>query len=271
MRRQSLSSEGAPSRRRRRAGFLGVLLPVAAIVAALALTAILGAKANDEMDPARVHEEVSALLAGLPQHGTTLGSPDAPLTLTVFGDLECPTVRKFVTAYLPSIVDTWVRDGRVKLEYRSLKTDTADEQLFFDQETAAIAAGTQHRMWNFALTFIYEQGEHGSDYATPRFLTEIASQVSGLRMAKWQGERRAPTLVRRVAADMALARNKNLRFTPSFLVSSDPQHNGARESGGAPSSTATLEASLAEIAGDLADEALGDVPSVGPLGVEAKS
>jgi hypothetical protein len=92
---------------------------------------------------------VAGLLRGIPQHGNTLGSPGAPITLQVFGDLECIDVKQWFGFLLPAILKELVRTNIVRLEYRSLKTDTLNPTVFVAQQTAALAAGAQGRMWNF--------------------------------------------------------------------------------------------------------------------------
>jgi hypothetical protein len=92
---------------------------------------VLGFGADKATSREEVDREVSELLAGIPQDGPTLGEPKAPITLRVFADLECPTVRRFVVSRLPAIISTWVRNGVIKLEYRSLETDTVNERTFF--------------------------------------------------------------------------------------------------------------------------------------------
>lgn len=53
-------------------------------------------------------QEIGALLAGIPESGSTLGSPTAPVTLQYFGDLECSTTRAFTLIALPHIIRKWV-------------------------------------------------------------------------------------------------------------------------------------------------------------------
>jgi protein-disulfide isomerase len=195
-----------------------VLLPVLAILAILIATAILGFGVTDSSSPKQIDQEVTALLAGIPQHGSTLGSPDAPVTLWMFADLECPTVRRFVESYLPSIIDKWVRTGAMTIKYRSLKTDTLDEQTFFGQEEAALAAGRQDKLWNYALTFVRQQGQHFTEYATGPFLVRIASQVPGLNMKHWDQDRGRPLLFRAIALGIRSAHIQGLRYTPSFTI-----------------------------------------------------
>ena len=105
--------------------------------------------------------EVSSLLAGIPQPGSTLGDPKAPVTLQYFGDLECPFCKQFMLGALPSLIRSYVRGGKLKIEYRSLETATRDPQTFKTQQVAALAAGKQNRMWEYIELFYHEQGRRG--------------------------------------------------------------------------------------------------------------
>lgn len=245
------------------------VIPVLAIAVILATVGALGFGGNSgAVDKKEIQKSVSKLLAGIPQEGATLGSPDAPITVWVLADLECPTVRLFVESYLPSILDTWVRTGDVKLIYRSLETDTYNEKTFYRQEIAALAAGRQDKMWNFALTFVQQQGEKFTEYATNEFLTDIASQVPGLARAQWNQDREDGLLSRRVALDLHSANKMEMSSTPSFLVGvSDGGGNGRLDQVGSTSLRREVEESLGRHIEALDKEAFKDAPTVGPLGV----
>lgn len=246
------------------------LVPVLVIVAILAVVGAVGFGAGSGISEKQVGQEVTELLAGIPQDGPTLGAPDAPITIQIFADLECPTVKRFVVVYLPSIVHKWVRGGDVKLEYRSLETDTGDERMFFQQETAALAAGRQDRMWNFVLTFIHEQEEASTNYATEKFLTDIASQVQGLKRARWRHDRENPSLSEQVALNVYGAHAKGFSFTPSFLIDLSDGKGGHVESSDASNVRREVRASLAKaveaLGKEASEEALKDVPGLGFLG-----
>lgn len=231
-----------------------VIFPVLAIVAILVATAILGFGAGNAPSRKQIDQEVTALLAGIPQHGATLGSRDAPVTLQMFADLECPTVKRFVESYLPSIINAWVRTGAMKIKYRSLKTDTINEQIFFGQEKAALAAGKQNKMWNFALTFVRQQGEHFTEYATNPFIARIASQVSELNMEQWNQDRRRSLLFRAIALDIRSAHIQGLRYTPSFTIA-----------GPTSSVRSEIESSLKTTIQALGREDFEDVPILRPF------
>jgi hypothetical protein len=243
-------------------------VPGLAIVVVLGLVAIagIGQSGADAVDRGEVRKTVARLLSGVPQHGATLGSANAPITLWVYADLECPTVNTFAKTYLPAIIERWVRDGTLKLEYHSLETDTADEHTFFRQEAGALAAGRQDKMWDYALTFILEQGEEFSGYATEGFRMEIAAQVPGLARERWKRDRRDPLLSERVALDLHSAAAKELRFTPSFLLGFSEKGSDHTPSVLAGSAKHEIESSLRATVAALLAEASGDVPTFGVLG-----
>lgn len=262
-RRQEARATAQPPRRANPSRRFVPLLPALAIALALAATAVVGIGAGDGTSREQVKREVAALLAGIPQDGITLGSPNAPITLEMYGDLECPTVRMFAENYLPSILNTWVRAGTVNLIYRSLKSDTDDERVFYRQEVAALAAGRQDKMWNYALTFIHEQDRRYTDYATDEFLTGIALQVPGLRRKRWRIERNDPFLWKRVALDGYRARTQRMSSTPSFSIHFNTKK--AEESGLYRTTLARKEfvASFKEAVRSLRNEAFNDEPSFG--------
>jgi protein-disulfide isomerase len=229
-----------------------ILLPILAIAGILVATAIVGFGAGGSPSQKQIDQEVTALLAGIPQQGTTLGSQDAPVTLQMFADLECPTVKRFVESYLPSIISDWVRTGTVKLQYRSLKTDTVDEGIFFSQEEAARAAGRQNRLWNFALTFVRQQGQRFTEYANDAFLVHVASQVPELSMGRWNRDRRDISLFKPIALNIHSAHARGLRYTPSFVMAGNADRKSLQEE---------IKASLEKDIQALEAEASGEVPS----------
>lgn len=243
-----------PSRR------LLALIPALVIAGILAATAVVGFGAGNATTQEQVKQEVNALLAGVPQNGSTLGSPGASITLMVYADMECPTVRLFVEDYLPSMVDRWVRTGIVKIEYGSLQTDTVNERTFFRQEIAALAAGRQDKMWNFLLTFVREQGDHFTDYATDEFLTDIASQVSELKEAQWRSDRADGFLSRQVAHDVYSAHRSDFQYTPSFALKFT--NSDSRVDPATASMEGEFRSSLLSDVESLRKESSGDVPTL---------
>jgi protein-disulfide isomerase len=172
------------------------------------------------MRPMEHEDGISALLADIPQSANALGQPAAPVTLEYFGDLECPFCREFSLGVLPSIIQRWVRPGKLRIEYRALQTATREPEVFVAQQVAALAAGRQARGWHFIETFYDEQGEEGSGYVTETYLEGIAGQIPGLDLKRWADDRSDPELIKEIASDEQAAENAGLNGTPSFLIGS---------------------------------------------------
>src|SRR6516162_9632836 len=132
-------------------GIVGVAIVVIAVVVAISASGG-GSKAptsNTDTSAKKAQSEVNTLLAGIPQSGNVLGNPNAPVTLQYFGDLECPICRDFTLGALPTVIEKYVRAGKVKIQYRSMQTATREPTIFNEQQTAALAAGKQNLMWHY--------------------------------------------------------------------------------------------------------------------------
>ncbi len=162
--------------------------------------------------------EVASLLSGIPQRGNTLGNPKARVVVQYFGDLQCPFCKKFTLGTLRSLIGRYVRSGRLKIEYRSLKTATRDPETFRTQQVAALAAGQQNKMWNFIELFYHEQDEENSGYVTESYLQGLAQQVTGLNLVAWTIARSDPALANILASDAHTAREAGITSTPSFRL-----------------------------------------------------
>ena len=193
---------------------------VTAVLVAAATVGVLVVTDRSSSGSAYVHidQEISALLNGIPQESNTLGQPTAPVTLQIFADLECLTVKNWVLSLLPAIIQDYVRHNIVKIQYRSFKTDTHNPRVFAPQQAAALAAGTQNKMWNFIETFYHEQGKEYTPYVTEQYLDGIASQVPGLNLAHWHHDRGNGRLSEQVLADDQTGRAVGFHDTPSFRI-----------------------------------------------------
>jgi len=221
--RKALEEEAtASAKRKARLTQLGIVVAVvvAAVVVILIATGGGGTKkvAPHSAEANQTTAAVNTLIGGIPQSGNTLGNPNAPITLQYFGDLECPICKEFTLGALPPIIQKWVKTGKVKIEYRSMETATHEPEVFNSQQVAALAAGTQGKMWNFLETFYHEQGEEGSGYVTESYLQGLAQQVPGLNLTQWTNDRNNPVLTSQIATDKQAANNAGFTGTPSFLI-----------------------------------------------------
>jgi protein-disulfide isomerase len=215
-------AEVASAARRTRLMQLGIVVAVVVVAIVVVLIASGGgsskpAKAGS-VKATKTATEVTALVGGIPQSGSTLGSPTAPVTLQYFGDLQCPICKDFTLGALQSLIPQWVRSGKLKIEYRSLETATKEQEVFKTQQVAALAAGKQNKMWDYIELFYHEQAEENSGYVTEGFLQGLAQEIPGLNISKWTSDRSEAPLASQIATDAQAANNAGFNGTPSFLI-----------------------------------------------------
>ena len=154
-------------------------------------------------------------LGGIPQDGTTLGDRDAPVTIRLYEDFQCPYCAQFARGTLPEVVNRYVRPGDAKL--------VSETMVFLGRDSvtaarAALAAGEQDHYWQYALLLFENQGAENSGYATDEFLTEQAEQVEGLDVGQWQ-EARARDYEGELRAVQQRAGAAGINSTPTIQVS----------------------------------------------------
>lgn len=159
--------------------------------------------------------DVQALLAGIPQSGASLGSLRAPVTLFEYADLQCPYCAGWARAALPTVVERYVRTGKVRIVFRGLAFLGPDSETAL---RAAVAAGRQDRMWNVVELFFQNQGDENAGWVTRGLVESVAASVPGLasqRVFSEQGGRAVTDEIVRTAAE---ADAVGIDSTPAFLA-----------------------------------------------------
>ncbi len=182
---------------------------------------------------------VKSQLQGIPQNGMVLGDPKAKVTLLEFGDLQCPVCKGFSEEIIPAVIDSKVRGGEAKLEFRNY---TIIGQESTPAGAAAIAAGRQGVGWTFIELFYRNQGAEDSGYVTDEFLTEIARAAGVSDIAKWNKDRKSSATLAEVGSTTEEAEELEFTGTPSFAVEG-PGTKGL-EPLGTPGSSEALEEAI---------------------------
>jgi protein-disulfide isomerase len=216
-------ASAAQAAQRKRLIQLGGIAAVVVVIIAIILVATGSGGSKNAPAPKSAAantaaKEVISLLQGIPQSGITLGNPNAPVTIQYYGDLECPFCKEFTLKALPTVIQKYVRTGKVKIEYRSLETATRERETFQTQQVAALAAGKQNLMWHYLELFYHEQGEEDSGYVTEKYLQGLAAQVPGLNLSNWSTARNDPAYANQVISDAQAANQQGFTGTPSFLI-----------------------------------------------------
>jgi protein-disulfide isomerase len=241
-----MNKGGEPDAGRRRkllqvASALGFL-----VVAAVLVLIVVEANKSSGGDAGNVKDAgpVDELLAGIPQSGMTLGSPEAKAKLVEFGDLKCPVCKAFSEEVIPGAIESKVRSGVAKLEFRNF---TIIDEESTPAGAAALAAGEQGRGWNFVELFYRNQGLETSHYVTDEFLTAIAKKAGVQDISRWNRERKSKRLLGEVEASTEEAEGLGFEGTPSFAVQG-PATDGL-EAKGFLESTGELEAAIESAGG----------------------
>jgi protein-disulfide isomerase len=208
----SASGEDAAMALPRRRSRALVLAVGAALLLGLALigTSRLAAETDP---PVQQTAPTSPLLEGIPQDGTALGHPDAPVTLVEYADLQCPYCAQWAIGAFPPLVRDYVRTGKLRIEFRGLAFIGPDSDKAL---RAALAAGRQNQLWNLVELLYANQGPENSGWASEDLIDRIANSVPGLDVERFDADRRLEALDTDMAKAQAQAQAGGVRGTPAF-------------------------------------------------------
>lgn len=212
---QSKHAQAEQAKKRR-----NILLASLVAVAVVAVAVVLLAGGGDDKTASNTGGKVAGLtetnelLQGIPQQGDALGKEDAPVTLVEFADVQCPFCREFALTTYPVIVNDYVRDGKVRIEFRTLTFIGPDSE---KGARAAAAAGEQDREAQFTQLWYFNQGPENSGYATQEFIDKLwkAAGVNVAQAKKFMDSQKSLEPVDEAQRD---AEKFGVVSTPTFLI-----------------------------------------------------
>ncbi|RKQ93009.1 protein-disulfide isomerase [Solirubrobacter pauli] len=210
--RQALeAARAAKSARRRRLSVLGAALVAAAAVVAIAT--LVSAGPSRSATPT-AHLTRSTVVDGVPETHGVLGNPKAPVTVTEYVDLQCPICAEASTTMLPTLVNDYVKTGKVKLQLRTLHFIGPDSV-----RAARVAAGArqQSKLWRFVETFYANQGTENSGYATDGFLKSVAT-TAGVNADAALAYAKSDAAARAIVTADRDAKAVGANATPTFTI-----------------------------------------------------
>jgi protein-disulfide isomerase len=138
-----------------------------------------------------------------------LGSPDAPLTMVEFTDLECPFCREYATTGFESIKKEWIDTGRLRYLARDVPLDIHVHSLMAAR--AARCAGEQ-RYWDMRTALMKNANQLSAEY--------IAKTAGSLKLDLTAFNACVASTVHDgdIQADVSEAVKLGLRGTPTFVL-----------------------------------------------------
>ena len=191
-------------------------------------------------------DQVQELLGGVRQDGSSLGSPDAPVTINLFTDLQCSTCDTYQLDTVEPLIAEYARGDDVRFELHNYSLGQADVT---QSAYAATAAGQQDSEWQFADLFFRNQDEAPGGSVTDEFLDDIGNAIgsfSSFDLDQWHDAMGSEQVKAQVDADQKLAAQYGLRVEAPSIVVDGPGGTKVLQDG---PSKADVDAAVADIRG----------------------
>ena len=187
------------------------------------LALVLGAGRGPALPSVAAH---STIFPGVPQSGHSLGREDAPVTLDVYEDFQCPACLNWTATVLPGLVQTEVAAGRVRI--------VAHDNAFIGPESilagrAAWAAERQGRFWDYDVGLYRMQGAENSGVYTDASLMALAESL-GLDVERFRRDYTSGDSLRAVQDARNDAQQRGISSTPTVLLNGQRQANASLDS-----------------------------------------
>lgn len=205
-----------PTRTNRRVRYTGVLTGMA--VAAVVVIALIVSQTLCGSDGDGTPSEIvvpTPRPADIPREGTTLGSPDAPLTIVEYTDFQCTFCARVAQDVIPQVEKEYVATGKTKIICKHVAFLGEESQWAAE---AAECAAEQDKFWEYYdILFANQAGKH-NDGAFSKVRLKAFAETLGLDTSSFNACLDEGKYTNHVAATNLEARRRNVNSTPTFFV-----------------------------------------------------
>ncbi|MDP9484093.1 MAG: DsbA family protein [Chloroflexota bacterium] len=153
-------------------------------------------------------------------NGRSVGRADAPVTVDVWADYQCPFCGQFARTVEPQIITDLVTKGTVRLVAHDFSFLGArrDPDESTDAAVAARCADRQGKFWDYYEMLFWNQGttENSGAFAPPRLLA--MADLLGLDRAAFSSCLDDPAMVTAVVTETAAGRQAGVNSTPTMFI-----------------------------------------------------
>jgi Thioredoxin len=194
-----------------------IALGIAAIAAIVLIGAAIAFRGGDDETSATTTgaSGTTGSLEGIPQAGTVLGDPNAKVTLIQFEDLQCPICKQYTDDAFPTIVDEYVRPGKINVDFRGLAFIGEDSEKAL---RIALAAGKQDKLWQVVEAFYAKQGKENSGWVTDDLVDEVLADVPDIDAEQVRTDAKGSEVQQQIVDMQNEAQAKSVQGTPWFFV-----------------------------------------------------
>ncbi len=147
-----------------------------------------------------------------------LGEADAPVVMLAYSEFQCPFCGKFARDTGPTLIDKYVEDGTLRIEWRDFP------YLGPESTTAAQggrAAAAQDSFWAFHDKMYADQLPPNSGDLDEDYLAGIAEDL-GLDVEQFRADMASKATDQAIAADFAQGQAIGVTGTPAFVINGVP-------------------------------------------------
>ena len=173
------------------------------------------AQPADKTAPPQTWEE---LVRREPDDPMAMGEVDAPVVMVAYSEFQCTFCGKFARDTEPTLVDKYVKDGTLRIEWR-------DFPYLGPESTVAArggrAAAAQGKFWEFEEAMYAEQLPPNSGNLDEDYLAAIAEDI-GLDVDRFRKDLADPAAEDAVKQDFAEGQAIGVTGTPAFVINGVP-------------------------------------------------
>jgi protein-disulfide isomerase len=162
--------------------------------------------------------DANGLFKGIPQNGEVVGDPKAPIEMEMFIDVQCPVCQSYEVTSLPTVVQKYIRTGKVQLHLKPWAFIGGQGSQSFTGRLGVIAAAQQNKGYEYAKVLYDNQGAEESGWLNGREMALIAASVNGLDLDQWRDDVNSSASQATAKAVDTLAAQKNVQGTPTIFV-----------------------------------------------------
>lgn len=209
--RRDVRHQSRPARRLG-LGSLSVLGLVGGL-AVVVLAIVLGARPTPTAaEPAAV--SIAYVPAGLATDGFALGRTDAPVTIDLYEDFQCPVCDVWGRNVFPSLASNEVAVGTVRIVFHDMA--------FLGPEStaagrAAYAASQQGRFWDMWATLYANQGHENSGAFSRDRLVAMADRL-GFDVARFEADMASSSSQAAIDRSRSEASRAGVTSTPTVVI-----------------------------------------------------
>ncbi len=195
------------------------LVGIVGIVAAVLIVVVFarGGSSSSSASPTTLPDAnvIEQQLAGIPQKGNVLGKATAPATMVEYIDLQCPVCREFETSTMPTIIQRYVRTGKLRVEARPIAFIGPDSET---GRKGMIAAEQQNRAFNFSQLLYFNQGQENTGWLDDSMVASAAASIPGVDVKALQDATGSQAVADRAQTYDGQAQADAVSGTPTVLV-----------------------------------------------------